>query len=697
MDSQQIKRILGIKFRDWGRLSEELLNMEGADVNTGEIKSVIGRMWDENYNLMELIATDNFTYKQVIKEKQNGLDKSLSEIDYDDLDELYVSAPVKRMIWQTLLIIKELVSVIGYEPTRVFVEMAKDVNTEKKRTDSRKKKFLDLYKQCEKDERDFWIKEIDDKSEAEFRKKKLYLYYTQKGRCMYTGEQINPLDLTNDNLYDIDHIYPRHFVKDDSIENNLVLVKKEKNAHKSDTFPIEDDIRKNQYAFWKMLYEKNFITKVKYQRLTRKEPFSDEEKANFIMRQIVETRQGTKVITDILEKSFDKTQIVYVKAGNVSLFRQKYECIKCREINDFHHANDAYLNIVVGNVYDTKFTSDPRNFIKEYRKNPQKNEYHMYKLFDYNVQRGDRVAWTASNGESMKVVKGTLKKNTPLVTFMSYEEHGGLYDQNIISAKDIEKVKGKGYLPIKSSDSRLNNTEKYGGYAKVSGAYFFVVEHTVKNVRIRTIEPMPCYLTKVLTTKEKIEDYCCNILKYDSPVVKYEKIKMYSLIKVNGYPMYLTGRTGNQLIVSNGIQLVLSYDEAKYIKDLLKINQEEFDQNRLENLGINKFRNEKLYDTLNKKYTNEIYRKRPNSMGNKMIEWKNTFQNLSIKDQTEVLLQLIQLGQKQNSGVNLEKLGASKKTGVSLVSKKITDKESFELINKSITGLYENKVDLLRV
>ena len=172
---------------------------------------------------------------------------------------------------------------------------------------------------------------------------------------------------------------------------------------------------------------------------------------------------------------------------------------------------------------------------------------------------------------------------------------------------------------------------------------------------------------------------------------------MYSLIKVNGYPMYLTGRTGNQLIVSNGIQLVLSYDEAKYIKDLLKINQEEFDQNRLENLGINKFRNEKLYDTLNKKYTNEIYKKRPNSMGNKMIEWKNTFQNLSIKDQTEVLLQLIQLGQKQNSGVNLEKLGASKKTGVSLVSKKITDKESFELINKSITGLYENKVDLLRV
>lgn len=695
LDSQQIKRILGIKFRDWGRLSEELLNMEGADVNTGEIKSVIGRMWDENYNLMELIATDNFTYKQVIKEKQNDLEKSLSEIDYEDLDELYVSAPVKRMIWQTLLIIKELVSVIGYEPTRVFVEMAKDVNAEKKRTDSRKKKFLDLYKQCEKEERDFWIKDIDRKSEAEFRKKKLYLYYTQKGRCMYTGEQINLSDLFNDNLYDIDHIYPRHFVKDDSIENNLVLVKKEKNAHKSDTFPIEDNIRKNQYAFWKMLYEKNFITKVKYQRLTRKEPFSDEEKANFIMRQIVETRQGTKVITDILEKSFDKTQIVYVKAGNVSLFRQKYECIKCREINDFHHANDAYLNIVVGNVYDTKFTSDPRNFIKEYRKNPQKNEYHMYKLFDYNVQRGDRVAWTASNGESMKIVKGTLKKNTPLVTFMSYEEHGGLYKENLVSTNKIKNMSA--YYPIKTSDIRYENINKYGGYQKISGAYFFVIEHTVKKRRIRTVESLPCYMNNGEITKKNIEIYCSEILGYDNPKVKYEKIKMYSLIKVNGYPIYLTGRSEEQLLLSNAVQMVLSYDEMKYVKDLLKVSAENYDEDRLESLGINKYRNERLFETLNKKYNGSIYNKRPNGIGSKLEDLKVEFLNLPIDRQIYVLIQLIKFSQKSNEGIDLSDFKKGKNVGKCKVNKKISDQKSFELINKSVTGLYESKVDLLRV
>lgn len=44
---------------------------------------------------------------------------------------------------------------------------------------------------------------------------------------MYSGENIELTDLFNDNLYDIDHIYPRHFIKDDSIENNLVLDKKD--------------------------------------------------------------------------------------------------------------------------------------------------------------------------------------------------------------------------------------------------------------------------------------------------------------------------------------------------------------------------------------------------------------------------------------------------------------------------------------
>ena len=116
---------------------------------------------------------------------------------------------------------------------------------------------------------------------------------------MYTGEPIELGDLFNDNLYDIDHIYPRHFVKDDSIEKNKKKKKKQINSHKSDNYPLEAEIRKAQYGWWKHLCDNDFITKEKFERLIRSEQFSPEELAAFISRQLVETRQGTKMITEL--------------------------------------------------------------------------------------------------------------------------------------------------------------------------------------------------------------------------------------------------------------------------------------------------------------------------------------------------------------------------------------------------------------
>ena len=51
------------------------------------------------------------------------------------------------------------------------------------------------------------------------------------GRCMYSGEKIPLKDLYDKNIYDIDHIYPRSKVKDDSLDNR-VLVKRQLNKDK---------------------------------------------------------------------------------------------------------------------------------------------------------------------------------------------------------------------------------------------------------------------------------------------------------------------------------------------------------------------------------------------------------------------------------------------------------------------------------
>ena len=79
---------------------------------------------------------------------------------------------------------------------------------------------------------------------------------------------------------------------------------------------------------------------------------------DFIARQLVQTSQGTKGIAELLQQLMPESRMVYAKASNVSEFRKRNGFVKSRLVNDFHHAQDAYLNIVVGNVYDTKFTQN---------------------------------------------------------------------------------------------------------------------------------------------------------------------------------------------------------------------------------------------------------------------------------------------------------------------------------------------------
>ena len=117
---------------------------------------------------------------------------------------------------------------------------------------------------------------------------------------------------------------------------------------------------------WKIWKDKKLISAEKYNRLVRTTGLTNEELTVFINRQIVETSQSTKAFTNLLKKILpQETEIVYSKASNVNRFRQKYEIIKVREMNDLHHAKDAYLNIVVGNAYHIKFTKDIRKYFLE--------------------------------------------------------------------------------------------------------------------------------------------------------------------------------------------------------------------------------------------------------------------------------------------------------------------------------------------
>lgn len=702
-DEAQIKRIVGFKFSGWGNLSKEFLDLSGTARE--DERSILVALWETNDNLMELLS-ERYTYKAALEEKISMAEKELSDWSYDDLDGMYLSNPVKRMIWQTIKVMNELTEVMGKTPDRIFVEMPREEG-EKERTTSRKKKVSDLYAALKKEGKD-WKTEIDARSEAEFRIKKLYLYYMQMGRCMYTGETIDLDVLLKDNtVYDIDHIYPRHYTTDNNIENNLVLVDKRKNARKSDVFPLDDSIQKSQKNFWEALMKKGFLSKEKYYRLTRKTKFSEEEKAAFIARQLVETRQGTKAITQIIQQAFPETTVVFSKAGEVSRFRQKYEMEKVRCLNNLHHAEDAYLNIVVGNTYFVKFTSNPLNFIKNAEKNPQNSayKYHMDKIFEYDVVRGAETAWIGTkqgSSASLSIVKANMKKKTPLITKRSYVTHGSLTRKDtIISA---EKAKNLVYLPM-SSDERLADVTKYGGRSDIATQCYCLVEYKVKGKKVLSIESLPVYIGNIETLSEdKIIMYLFKMLSAENSgknvtdiVLKYKCIRMNTKIKLDGHYYYLAGKSEGRIYIENAVELFLDDKFSNYVKKLKKAKMKGFYEEKDSDgkIIITNENNEILYKHLLSKLQNGSFSERKSSISQVLSDKEECFLNLSKDDQCEVLLQIIKWFGNICAGVDLSLLGESKTSGICRTSKKVTNAKELRLIFSSATGLFENSLDLL--
>lgn len=686
LTKEEIKEISKLKYSGWGRLSREVLSeIDGVDLETGEILNIINRLFETNENFMQLLS-GSYSYKEKIDKFNQEQMVGETAFTYEALMEhLYCSPAVKRAIWQTLTIVKEIRKVMGSDPQKIFIEVARE-DGEKKSTISRKNKLIGLYRSCKKEERD-WFKEIDGFSDDELRGDKLYLYYTQMGKCMYSGEDISLHDLFKKDIYDIDHIYPQSKTKDDSLENR-VLVRKDLNSHvKKDLYPLPSALRTPKtMELWYRLYKMGLIGKIKYDRLIRTDGFSQEELAGFINRQLVETRQSTKAVAEILQKVFPESRLVYSKAGNVSQFRQKYEFVKVRELNDLHHAKDAYLNIVVGNVYDTKFTKSPLNFIKE------KQVYSLNRMYDFDVMRGGNVAWKRGADGTIQMVRRVMYSDRILFTRYAYEMTGGFSSQQPLK-------KGKGQLPLKRMDERYR-IDSYGGYDSVSSAYFVLVRHMEKGKAVKTIEYVPIYLSKQIEDGALIlEEYCRQCLGLTSPQVLVPKIKKFTLFKVDGFPMHITGRTGNRLIFAPAVQLQLDLENQKYLKEIVKFNERnsktsQKDYRVSEKSEINIVKNLEVYDILIAKHENSIFGKRPVLLNHVMEEGREKFLKLTLEEQCIALFQILKYFKCIAAFSDFGLIGGSKNTGRVQISKKVTGEKSFKIINQSPTGLFTNEIDM---
>ena len=724
----EITKMSRLVYKDWGRFSRklltELVSKKLYNEETGECLNIIGAMRQNNILFMELLA-DRFDYSQKIIDYNKELQKEVTEITPEILDDLYVSPSVKRSIWQTVRIVEELKKIIGCAPTKIFVETTRSNQEKKKTTDSRKKQLELFYKAVKKDvkelEKEIGSLNFDKLNErlssvepSKLKAKKLYLYYTQLGRCMYSGETIDITQL-NTTAYDIDHIYPQSKVKDDSF-TNTVLVKREYNAAKTDRYPLGSDIQTpSNRKFWKFLKEKGLITDEKYNRLVRTEEFSDEELTGFIARQLVETSQSVKAVASILGELNPETSICYSKAENVSSFRQNFgkikegnrdskngdQLIKVREINDLHHAKDAYLNVVVGNVYDTKFTRNVFNFIKD-KKDGKK--YSLNNVFYENVSDSKTVAWEMD--KTIHQVKKVMNNNSILVTRRTSEQKGGLFKATVYKAKVAAKAKEGVYYPLKTSDKVIKDVTKYGGYTSIGIAYYSIFEYVLVNKKgeekITRIIPIPIYVSQNIRDNSTLIEFGRSQVNVKAGEeirdfkLKYAKLCIGSEIRMNNYPYYIGGKSKDTFYYDSAVQVIIDSQSEQYLKILSKYQnwkKENKDGELWKN--ITKENNQELYNKLVEKMNSEIFTKKKSNKYNELNseEIRNNFNSISIEEQVKVLLEILNLLTNKKSTFDLKniKLGAAR--GQQLFD--LTKLNQFSIMEQSVTGLYEKEITII--
>ena len=492
---------------------------------------------------------------------------------------------------------------------------------------------------------------------------------------MYSGEPIDLDALMDGSLFDIDHIYPQSRIKDNSLDNRVV-VKNTLNREKSNDYPIKGEIRSKMRPFWSMLKEKGMISEKKYDRLIRATALTDEELKDFVQSQLVETQQSTKALTTILQETYgDSVRIVFSKAGNVSDFRKQFDLLKCREVNDLHHAQDAYLNVVVGNVYCTKFTD--RFFANIHREN-----YSLNRVFEYDVPK----AWDRE--QTIKTVKKYMSKNNPIITRMPRIVKGQLFKLQL-------KPKGKGQLE-KKTGLPIN---KYGGYNEIVGTYFCVIEHTEKKKRVRTIEPI--YLYKKNLYESNPTAYAKDVLGLADPVVICRRIQIDELLELDGLRMYLTARaSGNRVKLEHTYQLAIDYAMTKYIRCLTKY-LERCNARRTELPitvydGITAEENSQLYDIFIEKLHTPCYGALFEAMCNDMQQYRSRFIQMSLYDQASLLMEILKAFKCNAQKPVFTKLCGKGEVGSILKNKNITQLSSAYLIHQSVTGLYEIRENLLK-
>ena len=490
LTDEQIEKLSNIHFKGWGRLSKKLL----TQITNENGERIIDALWNTSNNFIQIISDESIQAKLA---EINGEYADKSNLE-DILDEAYTSPQNKKAIRQVMKVVEDIEKAMKCKPTSIAIEFTRRKG-KSKLTNTRYKKISEAYEKIT-DEliSEYELGKLQSKldSKANNMRDIYYLYFMQLGRDMYTGEKINIDELHQ--YYDIDHIFPRSFIKDNSL-NNRVLTRKEINNNEKADRTAADLYAVKMGDFWRKLRKQGLITEKKYKNLlTRTDSIDKYTKQSFIKRQLVETSQVVKMAANILQDKYSNTKIIEVRARLNSDLRKEYELIKNREVNDYHHAIDGYLTIFIGQYLYKTYPKLRSYFVYDDFKKLDSNYLKHMDKFNFIWKLEDKKAEDVYDNVNNEFILNVPKMKDYIQKIYNYKymlvskevttESGAFYKETKY------KAGGMNLIPIKQNKP----INIYGGYKEKRNSYMMLVKIKKKKETIYKIVGIPRLLSDEL-------------------------------------------------------------------------------------------------------------------------------------------------------------------------------------------------------
>lgn len=398
-------------------------------------------------------------------------------------------------------------------------------------------------------------------------------------------------------------------------------------------------------------------------------------------------------------KNYHKgSNIIYLKADLSHNYRERYDLFKFRDINDYHHAHDAYLAAVLGE-YKERFMKRKINFdmVKEMSRYIYNSEEIDSKDLKYGYvinSLDERVSDIV-----LKISENFSDKETGEILFDAHEFNKRveetLYRNDILVSKKVEFKSGELYNQTKNKKGGAGvqlkanmPTELYGAYTSLNPAYALLAKINKKGKETQKLVGFPIYL--IGKSDNIVNAYykkLLNLSDNDTFELDSKKIPFYSTFDWDDQICSLVGAT-DKVEVCNAIEFNFDKNfmkEHKYALKKLYDNKYKLDiedyERKLEEIItyiVDKVENKyKLYDNL----VDEL---------KKIVNYKN-YSELNLEEKENIIKQLMNLLKCNSTNANFKFLNSKYSSAFGKKNDRIVDHAT--IISKSVTGIRESRYE----